>query len=144
MIYKCIVKGFNSGLNELLQAQNKRWDSRTKRLIVCNPEKAKNDRLCEKAIRQQLKGVKIENPVFMIFRFFVGDKKHDRSNIFSGFIKSWEDALQHCKVLSNDSYDLVLDPQIYFSLDRKNPRVEIEIVECIREKDSNSKKKDEV
>lgn len=133
-MYRVVVKGYDSGLNELLQAQNKRWDSRLKKLIVSNPEKLKNDRLCERAIRSQLRGVRIESPVFMRYTFYVPNKKHDRSNTFSGFIKSWEDALQHCKVIENDSYDCVLDPQIKFFVDRQNPRIEIEIVEVIKEK----------
>lgn len=134
MVYKCIVTGFSSGLNELLQAQSKRWDARTKRLIVSNPEKAKNDRVCARAIRAQLNGVKLNTPVFMRYRFYVPDKKHDRSNIMSGFIKSFEDALQQTKVLSNDSYDCVYDPQIFFNVDRKNPRIEVEIIEIEKEK----------
>lgn len=134
MSYKCVVVGYKSGLNELLQAQQKRWDNRLKKLIVTNPEKAKNDRLCERAIRAQLKGVRIDNPVSIHYKFYVGDKKHDRSNIASGFVKSFEDALQHCKVIANDSYDLVLTPTYWFAVDRQNPRVEVEIIEYIKEK----------
>lgn len=134
-MYKVIVTGFDSGLNEILGGVTKRWDNRTKKLIVNNPEKAKNDRVCARAIRSQLNGVKLNTPVFMKYRFYVANKKHDRSNIFSGFIKSWEDALQQCKVLSNDSFDCVLDPQIYFEVDRKNPRVEVEIIEVVKVKE---------
>ena len=46
MEYRVTVKGFDSGLNELLSNQTRRWDKRTKRMIVTNPEKAKNDNLC--------------------------------------------------------------------------------------------------
>lgn len=134
MTFKCIVTGFNSGLNQILDAQLKRWDSRVKKLIVTNPEKAKNDRICCRAIRSQLKGVHTDNPVFMRYRFYVPDKKHDRSNFAAAFVKSFEDSLQQCKVISNDTYDLVLTPEYYFEVDRKNPRVEVEIVEVIKEK----------
>lgn len=140
MKYKCIVKGYDSGLNQLLENQLKRWDSRLKKLIVTNPEKAKNDRLCEKHIRQQLKGVRIDNPVQITYHFYVPNKKHDRSNTASAFVKSFEDALQHCKVISNDSYDKVLTSVYHFTVDRNDPRVVCEIVECIPDK----KKKDEV
>lgn len=132
MSYKCIVTGYNSGLNELLDAQIKRWDSRTKKLIVTNPVKAKNDNICTRAIRSQLHGVRIDNPVFIEYKFYVPDKKHDRSNFASAFVKSFEDSLQHCKVISNDTYDLVLTPTYYFEVDRKNPRVEVEIVDVIK------------
>lgn len=136
-MYKVIVKGYDSGMNQLLDSQLKRWDSRLKKLIVTNPEKAKNDRLCEKHIRQQLKGVHIDNPVQIIYHFYVPNKKHDRSNTASAFVKSFEDSLQHCKVIANDTYDLVLTPVYHFSVDRQNPRVEVEIVECITDKKKN-------
>lgn len=134
MTYKCIVKGYDSGLNQLLDAQIRRWDSRLHKLIVANPEKAKNDRICERAIRQQLKGVRIVNPIAIRYHFYVPNKKHDRSNTASAFVKSFEDALQHCKVIENDTYDLVLTPVYYFDVDRNDPRIEVEIIEYIKEK----------
>lgn len=130
MKYKCVVYGYDSGLNELLNAQRMVYDRRTRKTRVFNDEKRKNDRLCEKAIRncQNLKDVHIHTPIFMKYRFYVQDKRRDRSNYSSAFVKSWEDALQHCKVIDNDTYDLVLTPEYYFEVDRKNPRVEVEIV----------------
>lgn len=127
--YKCVVIGYDSGLNELLNAQTKRYDPRTKKTRVFNPEKTKNDRLCEKAIRncQNLKGVHIHKPIFIKYRFYPKDKKRDRSNYSAAFIKSFEDALQHCKVIDNDTYDLVMTPEYYFEIDKNNPRVEVEI-----------------
>lgn len=130
-MYRVIVKGYNSGLNELLDAQVHRYDARTKRTIVANPVKKKNDALCMKHIKlsKDLRGVKINGPVFMRYKFYVPDKKHDRSNYASAFIKSFEDALQKCKVIKNDTYDLVLTPELYFQVDKDNPRIEVEIIE---------------
>jgi len=130
--YKCVVYGYDSGLNELLAAQRFKYDPRTRKMRVYNSEKAKNDRICKRAIDkcQNLKNVHITGPVFMKYRFYVPDKKRDRSNYSAAFVKSWEDSLQHCKVISNDTYDLVLTPEYYFEVDRKNPRVEVEIIEA--------------
>lgn len=125
--YTVTITGFNSTLNSLLENQIKRWDSRLKKLIVTNPEKAKNDRLCEKFIRQQLKGVHIDKPVWIKYSFYVPNKKQDRSNTAAALIKSFEDALQHCKVVRNDCYDLMLTYELYFEVDRKNPRIVCEI-----------------
>lgn len=143
MTYKCIVKGYDSGLNELLDAQLKRWDSRLKKLIVANPEKSKNDRLCEKYIRQQLKGVRIDNPIFVIYHFHCKDKKHDKTNIAYGFCKSFLDALQHCKVIKSDGWDYIENVRFTFEVNRnETPYVEVEIIECIKDKNSNSKDKE--
>lgn len=88
MRYKVIVKGYDSGLNELLNAQTKKYDPRTKKMRVFNPEKTKNDRLCEKAIRNtpSLHSVHIKNPVIINYSFYVANKKRDRSNYASGFV----------------------------------------------------------
>lgn len=130
MKYKCVVYGYDSGLNELLNAQTKKYDPRMKKMRVYNSEKAKNDRLCEKAIRncQNLKNVHIHEPVLIKYHFYLKDKKRDRSNSLSAFTKSFEDALQHCKVIDNDTYDLVLTPEYFFDIDKSNPRVEVEII----------------
>lgn len=129
MSYKVIVKGYDSGLNELLNAQKMTYDRRTRRVRVHNSEKRKNDTLCEDAIRKcrDLRNVRIKNPVFMRYKFYVPNKKRDRSNYSAAFIKSFEDALQHCGVITNDTYDLVLTPEYYFEVDKDNPRVEVEI-----------------
>ena len=70
----------------------------------------------------------------MVFKsvFFVENKMHDRMNTASAFIKSFEDALQKCKVIRNDGYDDVLTPTLEFVIDKQNPRVEV-IIEEVEE-----------
>ena len=53
----------------------------------------------------------------------------DRMNVGSAFIKSFEDALQKCGVIKNDGWDDVLTPELHFSIDKENPRVEVSIKE---------------
>lgn len=53
-------------------------------------------------------------------------------NTASAFIKSFEDALQKCKVIRNDGYDDVLTPTLEFAIDKQNPRVEV-IIEEVEE-----------
>ena len=130
--YRVTVWNFDSGLNELLNAQKSWYDKRIKRYVHTNDVKAKNDALCRRWIAHYLTDVRIKNPVQITYRFYVKDKKHDRSNVLSAFIKSFEDALQDCHVIENDTYDLVLDPIIHFDVDRKNPRVECEINEVTK------------
>lgn len=126
--YSLVVYGYDSGLNELLDSQYKAYDRRTKKMRVNNKEKAKNDALCRKWIKHSvLNGKHITKPIRIGYHFFVPNKKHDRSNTLSGFMKSFEDALQELKIITNDSYDLVLTPVFAFDVDRDNPRVEIVI-----------------
>ena len=74
MIYKLTVYGFDSGLNELLAGRM--YDFRTKKYR--NPVKNKNDLICQKAINEHMKGVKIDKPIVIGYKFFCKDKRHDR------------------------------------------------------------------
>ena len=121
------VKGFKSGLNELLGGRM--YDHRTKKYR--NSEKSKNDAICAKYIKlsKDLHGVKIERPVIIHYEFYCENKMHDRMNVASAFIKSFEDALQKCRVLKNDGWDDVLTPTLAFEIDKQKPRVEVTIEE---------------
>ena len=89
MEYHVTVKGFKSGLNELLSG--KVYDHRTKKYR--NIIKNRNDALCMKFINlSNLKGKRIEKPIIIHYRFYVENKMHDRMNTASAFIKSFEDA----------------------------------------------------
>lgn len=125
------VKGFDSGLNELLNG--KWWNPRTHSYI--NNEKAKNDRLCVNAIRKAggSGDVKITPPIVIHYKFYLADKKHDRSNVQSAFIKSFEDALQKVGMLKNDGYKDVVGSTTDFAIDKQNPRVLVVIEEVEQE-----------
>lgn len=129
-VYKVLVKGFDSGLNELLASQRMTYDRRIKKYRVFNAEKAKNDKICrEWILKAGMRKVKLQTPIHIHYRFFVKDKRHDVSNVVSGFIKSFEDALQELKILKNDGMNDVLPYTFEFYVDRENPRIEVEIRE---------------
>lgn len=121
------VKGFKSGLNELLGGRM--YDHRTKKYR--NPEKSRNDAICAKYIKlsKDLRGVKIERPVIIHYSFYCENKMHDRMNVASAFIKSFEDAMQKCRIIRNDGWDDVLTPTLSFDIDKQKPRVEVTIEE---------------
>lgn len=127
MEYKIIIKGFDSGLNELINGHL--YDYRTKKYR--NAVKNKNDDICCKQIKfcRELKGVHINKPIVIHYSFYAKDKRHDRMNLASAFIKSFEDSLQKCGVIKNDGWDDVLTPVLTFEIDKKNPRIEVLICE---------------
>lgn len=130
MRYKVVVKNFNSGLNELLLAQEKKYDSRIKRYRVWNSEKTKNDRTCKAfLIKAGLHKIKLKTPILLHYHIFAKDKKHDRMNIATAFDKSFEDALQEIKAISNDGWDDVMGATFEFDIDKNNPRIEVVIEE---------------
>lgn len=128
MIYKVVIKSRIGsfpikGLNELLN--NQYWNARAKKFN--NEVKASNDMMCRIAIIKAMRGVKIDAPIRCHFHIYAKDKKHDRGNIYTALEKSFLDALQHTKVIKNDTFDLVYDSTFITELDRENPRIEVVI-----------------
>lgn len=130
MTYKVVISKTNKtfpikGLNELLAGRT--YDYRSKKYH--NSVKSANDRVCCVAIRRDLKGVKLKTPIRCTYYIYAQDKRHDRGNLYSATEKSFLDALQSCKVLANDSWDMCYDGVFHTMLDRGNPRVVVEIEE---------------
>jgi hypothetical protein len=128
--YKVVISKTNKtfpikGLNELLAGRT--YDYRSKKYH--NSVKSANDRVCCVAIRRDLKGVKLKTPIRCTYYIYAQDKRHDRGNLYSATEKSFLDALQSCKVLANDSWDMCYDGVFHTMLDRDNPRVVVEIEE---------------
>lgn len=128
MTFTVVIPNWTSGLNELLQHQEKRYDPRTKRMRVFNTEKVKNERLIRKCIVEQgLSKYRITKPVAVHYMVYAKDKKHDRQNLGSCLEKCFADALQTMKILPNDSWDWIVRNTFDYEIDRKNPRAEITI-----------------
>jgi Holliday junction resolvase RusA-like endonuclease len=130
MKYKLIVPEWNSGLNELLNHQEKRWDPRLKKMRVYNTEKVKNEKLIRQCLAKQgMAKVKIEKPIAIHYMIYAKDKKHDRMNLGSCLDKCFCDAMQTMKILSNDGWNNIVDIRFDYSVDSRNPRAEILITE---------------
>lgn len=130
MKYKITIPSWTSGLNELLNAQQKKYDARLKKMRVFNPEKVRNEKLIRQClIKQGMAGVKITSPVQIDYKIYAKDKKHDRQNLGSCLEKCFADALQTMKILPNDSWDWIVKNTFDYDIDRENPRAEILITE---------------
>jgi len=80
-------------------------------------------------IRKDLRGVRIEKPVLIHYRYFEADRRRDLGNIHAPCQKFVEDALQDCHVIANDNQKCVVGFTANFNVDRENPRVEIVLEE---------------
>lgn len=130
MKYVVTINGKNGnfpikGLNELLGGRI--YDRRTKKYR--NGVKGTNDLVCRKAIRASLKGVKLTTPIKCTYYLYAKNRMHDRSNLYSSCEKSFLDALQQEKSISNDGWNDVYDSEFHTYLDPVNPRVVVEIEE---------------
>ena len=126
MRYKVIIPNWVSGLNELLNHQEKRWDARLKKMRVYNTEKTKNERIIRQClVKQNMAKVRIDKPIAIAYKIYAPNKKHDRQNLGSCLDKCFCDALQTMKIIKNDGWNDIVDLKFDYDVDPKNPRAEI-------------------
>ena len=130
MKYKVIIPKWESGLNELLNHQEKRYDPRLKKMRVFNTEKVKNEKLIRNCLMKQgMAKVRIEKPIGIHYMIYAKDRKHDRQNLGSCLDKCFCDAMQTMKILKNDGWNDIISIIFDYDVDPKNPRAEITITE---------------
>lgn len=123
--YKLIIPGALPGLNEYISAErNNKYKA------------AKMKRQAEHTIilliKQQLRGLKIQRPVLMNYFWIEKNARRDKDNI--AFAKKFiQDGLVKAGVIENDGWERVEGFTDEFSIDKKNPRVEVVIREIERE-----------
>ena len=110
------------GLNEYLHecARHPQAGARTKRDYQM---------IAQNAIRAHLKSLKIHKPIIIHYRFYEADRQRDKGNIFAFADKVFEDALQKCGVIENDGWAQIENFTHEFYVDKRNPRIEIDIEE---------------
>lgn len=80
----------------------------------------------------QLRGWKTDKPVFLVFRWVERDKRRDHDNV--AFAKKFvQDALVKAGVIPGDGWKHVTGFLDLFEIDKKNPGVEVCIVEVEHE-----------
>lgn len=122
MEYKFTIPGRLNGLNEYTSA------NRTNPYMGGKMKKD-NENAVIWEIRQQLKGVHINKPVILKYDFYEPNKRRDLDNISSFAMKVIQDSLVKTNVLKDDGWDEILGFTTQFYLDKKNPRIEVTIVE---------------
>lgn len=121
MEYKLIIYGRLCSLNEYIKAE------RTNRYKGAKI-KRDNETIIMASIKQQLRGVKINNPVHMDYLWVVPDKRTDRDNIV--FARKFiQDALVNAAVLKDDGWKYVVGFSDKFEVDKENPHIEVFIKE---------------
>ena len=122
MAYRLVIDGKLAGLNDYINASraNRNYGNRLKR---------EAEDIVIISIYQQLRGLRIEKPVFMKYRWYEPNEKRDRDNVSSMGRKVIQDALVETKVLKNDGWNDVVGFSDEFYIDRSNPRIEVTIIE---------------
>lgn len=99
--------------------------------VIGGSTKRKYKDICSWEIRSQLRGYKAENPLILHYRFFEPSRgqKRDLPNVMAFFDKCFEDALQDCQVIPNDSPKWMLNITHDFFYTDGEPYVEVYIEE---------------
>lgn len=122
MEYLLIVPTRLNNLNDYISAE------RTSRYKGAEM-KAQNEELVKIAIKQQMEDIRIEEPVFMEYRWYEKNRRRDLDNISSFGRKVIQDALVQTHVLQNDGWKEIEGFSDEFFVDADNPRIEVLIRE---------------
>lgn len=122
MEYLLTIPGTLNNLNDYIAAE------RTNRHKGASMKRV-NGNIVAAAIRQSMRGVRIEKPVQMIYTWYEPNKRRDKDNISSFGRKVIQDALVQCGVLKDDGWKHVVGFSDRFEVDKTNPRIEVKITE---------------
>lgn len=122
MEYLLIIPGKLDNLNDYISAERTHRQKGAKM-------KAVNEDIVIIAIKQCMRGVKIEKPVFMEYTWLEQNKRRDKDNISSFGRKVIQDALVDAGVLKDDGWKYVVGFSDRFEVDKVNPRIEVLIKE---------------
>lgn len=118
---KLIIPGILPNLNDYISAERQhrqkaaQMKKQTERIIM----------LCAKS---QLRGVSFNAPVVMRYTWYEPNRRRDKDNVSSFGRKCIQDALVRAGVLQNDGWGEIEAFSDSFFVDRKTPRVEVEII----------------
>lgn len=91
--------------------------------------KADSGNIVAVAIRQCMRGVRIEKPVFMECTWIKPSRRRDKDNISLFGRKVIQDALVNTSVLKDDGWKYVAGFSDRFEVDKTKPRIEVLIKE---------------
>ena len=121
MTYKFTIRGTLPGLNEYIEQERSHRQAG-----------AKLKKQCECVVLHALRSLgklQIEEPVYMVYHWYEKDRRRDKDNISSFGRKVIQDALVKAHILQNDGWKNIIGFEDRFEVDKKNPRIVVEIIE---------------
>lgn len=124
---KLIIPGRLPGLNEAFDAarRNKHLEAKTRQQC---------ETLILWAARGCLVGWKARGPVILHYTFYEESRRRDKDNVFGYACKLTHDALVKGKYLKNDGWADIENVTFAWAIDKKRPRIEVEIEEITCQK----------
>ena len=119
--YKFIIEGRLPSLNEYCKAERTGYHA---------ANRMKHD--CQRTVEGYIRRFKlkpIKHPVKILYRFYEPNRRRDKDNIAGVAHKFIQDALVNAGILKDDGWDYVIGFSDEFYIDRKNPRIEVTLIE---------------
>lgn len=121
MTVKFTIRGSLPGLNDYIAAE------RSSRYQAASMKKQ-----CETIVMHAARSLgkwQPEGPVYMVYHWYEPNRRRDKDNV-SGFgRKVIQDALVRAKILRNDGWNDVEGFSDEFEVDKRNPRIVVELTE---------------
>lgn len=123
-VWRVEIPGRLPGLNEYVEAE------RRNRFRAAKLKRDAQDWviLC---IKKHMRGVHITRPVYIRYYWHEPNRRRDKSNVSGYGRKVIEDALVEAGVLQDDGWDEIEGFEDRFFLDKANPRIILEVEECL-------------
>lgn len=121
MTYKFTIRGTLPGLNELIEAE------RRNRYAGAALKKQSESVVMHAA--RSLGKMRFTEPVYIVYHWYEPNRRRDKDNISSFGRKVIQDALVKSKILQNDGWSNIIGFEDRFEVDKKNPRIVVEILE---------------
>ena len=122
MTYHFTINGRLPNLNDFIRQNNKNRYAGAEL-------KARSQKIAEIAIWECMRGIKINKPVSIVYRWYEKNKRRDLDNVSSFGRKVIQDALVSTGVLVDDGWDYIRSFSDEFYIDSRNPRIEVTIME---------------
>ena len=119
---KLIIPGILPNLNDYISAERQHRQKAAQM-------KKQTEHIVMLMARSQLRKVKFACPVVMRYSWYEPNRRRDKDNVSSFGRKCIQDALVRAGVLKNDGWGEIEAFSDRFFLDKKNPRIEVEIEE---------------
>ena len=116
-------------LNDYLKAERQTFRVRGKFTTKGNELKQTNQKRVIWILRQQLRGIHINKPIYIRYRFYEPNMKRDLDNISAFAHKIIQDALVKAEIIYNDGWKNIVGFSDSFAVDKNNPRIEVELIE---------------
>lgn len=117
-----VIPGRLPGLNEAFDAARRQKHVEAKTRSQCETRI-----LC--FLRRDLRRWRADGPVILHYTFYEESRRRDKDNIFGYACKLIHDALVKGRYLKNDGWADIENVTFAWAVDKKRPRIEVEIEE---------------